>query len=96
MRQVLPHVLLLPSVALILSAVMTWANVGFGDGFLARWGRSFITSLVVLPMILICLGALERLVNRMFAPLHWVWRKLVAALLTTRAPLTGKTLRPCP
>ena len=85
MRQVLPHVLLLPSVALILSAVMTWANVGFGDEFLGRWGRSFITSLVVLPMILMCLGALERLVNRVFAPLHWIWRKLVVALLTAFA-----------
>lgn len=59
-------------------------------------GRSFLTSLVVLPVILICLGALKRLVNRVFSSLHWVWRKLVAALLTNRASLTDKTLRPCP
>lgn len=85
MRQVLPHVLLLPSVALILSAVMTWANVGFGDEFLGRWGRSFITSLVVLPMIFLSLGALERIVDRELASMHWVGRKLVVALLTAFA-----------
>lgn len=64
---------------------MTWAGVGFGDEFFPRWGRSFLTSLVVLPLILMCLGALEQLVNRTFAPLHWVWRKLVVALLTAFA-----------
>lgn len=82
MRKVLPHVLLLPCVALLLSAVMTWANVGFGDEFLSRWGRSFITSLVVLPLILVSLGALERIVDRMLASMHWVGRKLVSAMLT--------------
>lgn len=82
MRQVLPHVLLLPSVALILSAVMTWANVGFGDEFFGRWGRSFITSLVVLPLILASLGALEKIVDRALASMHWVTRKIVLALLT--------------
>lgn len=85
MWQVLPHLLLLPSVALILSAVMTWANVGFGDEFLGRWGRSFITSLVVLPLILASLGALEKLVDRSLASMHWVMRKIVLALLTALA-----------
>jgi hypothetical protein len=84
-RQLLPDALILPCVALLLSAVMTWANVGFGELFLARWGRSFITSLVVLPMILVCLGALDRLVNATFTTLHWVGRKLVVSLLTAVA-----------
>ncbi|MBT9475328.1 DUF2798 domain-containing protein [Polaromonas sp.] len=85
MRKILPHVLLLPSVALLLSAVMTWANVGFGDEFLPRWGRSFITSLVVLPLILVSLGALERIVDRTLTSRHWVGRKLVVAMLTALA-----------
>ena len=81
-KQVLPDLLILPSVALLLSAVMTWANVGFGDVFFSRWGRSFITSLVVLPLILLSLGALDRLVDRVFSTLHWVGRKLMVSLLT--------------
>ena len=85
LRQILPHLLILPSVALILSAVMTWANVGLGDEFFSRWGRSFLTSLVVLPLILASLGALERIVDRVFSPLRWVIRKLMVALLTAFA-----------
>lgn len=85
LRQVLPHVLLLPSVALLLSAVMTWANVGLGEAFLPRWGKSLITSLVVLPMILVCLGTLERIVDNVFTSMHWVGRKLVVSLLTACA-----------
>ena len=61
---------------------MTWANVGFGELFFAQWGRSFITSLVVLPMILVSLGALDRLVDATLVNLHWVGRKLVTSLPT--------------
>ncbi|RJF96998.1 DUF2798 domain-containing protein [Noviherbaspirillum cavernae] len=32
-------------------------------------------------MILMCLGALERVVDKVFASMHWVARKLVVALL---------------
>lgn len=85
MQQVLPDLFILPSIALLLSAVMTWANIGFGDAFLPRWGRSFITSLVVLPLILVCLGALDRLVDAVFASMHWVGRKLLVSLLTACA-----------
>jgi Protein of unknown function (DUF2798) len=81
-RQIHPGVVILPTIALLLSAVMTWANVGLGDLFLAQWGRSFITSLVILPMILVCIGALDNLVNTVFASMHWVGRKLVVSLLT--------------
>jgi hypothetical protein len=82
LRQVLPRVILLTSIALLLSAVMSWANVGLDDAFLPRWGRSFIASLIVLPLILASLGALERVVNRELFSLHWVGRKMVVALLT--------------
>lgn len=64
---------------------MTWANVGFGEIFFSRWGRSFLTSLVVLPMILVCLGALERRVDAVFASMHWVGRKLAVSLLAACA-----------
>lgn len=84
-RKMLPGLLILPTVALILSGIMTWANVGFGDAFLPRWGKSFVTSLLVLPMILMCLGALERLVNRLFGNMHWIGRKLMVAMLTACA-----------
>lgn len=64
---------------------MTWANVGFGDEFPGRWGRSFVTGLVVLPLILASLGALEKLVDRALASMHWVARKIALALLTALA-----------
>jgi hypothetical protein len=82
LRQVLPHMVILPTIALLLSGVMAWANGGFDVDFYARWGRGFLTSLVVLPLILASLGVLEGLVNRVFASLHWVGRKTLVALLT--------------
>lgn len=84
-RQIHPGLVILPTIAVLLSAVMTWASVGLGDLFLPQWGRSFITSLVILPLILICIGALDSLVNKVFASMHWVGRKLVVSLLTAFA-----------
>lgn len=82
LRQILPDLLIFPTVALMLSAVMTWANVGFGELFLARWIRSFITSLVILPLILLSLGALDKWIERVFASLHRAGRTLIVSLLT--------------
>jgi hypothetical protein len=84
-KSLFPQILILPTVALLLSAVMTWANVGFGDAFLPRWGKSFLTSLVVLPIILVSLGALEKWVDTTFTTAHWVARKLAVSLLTAFA-----------
>jgi hypothetical protein len=81
-RKILPDLLILPTVALMLSAVMTWANVGFGELFFAKWVRSFITSLVVLPLILLSLGALDKWVDSVFTALHWIVRRLLVSLLT--------------
>jgi hypothetical protein len=81
-RQILPDLLILPTVALVLSAVMTWANVGFSELFFAKWGRSFITSLVILPLILVSLGALDKSVEKIFASLSKAGRTLVVSLLT--------------
>ncbi len=61
---------------------MTWATVGFGPEFLARWGRGFLTTLVVLPFVLVCLGTLEKWVDKLMGGMHWVARKLVVAALT--------------
>lgn len=81
LKQALPHLIILPSVALVLSAVMTWANIGFGDEFFVRWLRSFGISLIVLPMALICVGLLEQQVDKFFVRMHSVGRKLMVAFL---------------
>lgn len=85
LRKILPPLILMPSVAFILSAFMTWANVGFGAAYLSTWARSFLSSLVILPLVLASLGPLERLVNRLFPTLHRVGRKFIVSLLTACA-----------
>ncbi|WP_167481306.1 DUF2798 domain-containing protein [Acidovorax cavernicola] len=82
LRAILPDLVLLPSIALLLSCIMTWAQVGFTPEFLARWGRGFLTTLVVLPCILACLGAVEKLVDQVIGGLHWAARKLVVAVVS--------------
>ncbi len=82
LRTALTHLLILSSIALLLSAIMAWANGGVGDDFVRRWARGFATSVVTLPLILAGLGALEYVVNRHLAQWHWVGRKVLVALLT--------------
>jgi hypothetical protein len=82
LRAILPDLVLLPSVALVLSFIMTWAQVGFVPEFLARWGRGFLTTLVVLPFVLVCVAALEKQVGKVIGGMHWVARRLVVSAIT--------------
>ncbi|SFB73733.1 Protein of unknown function [Polaromonas sp. OV174] len=82
LRRILPDLVILPSIALILSAIMSWANVGFGDEFLSRWGWSFLTSVVVLPVILACLGVIDRAVAAVLSSAPVLMRKLVVVIVT--------------
>ena len=79
--QIPPALILLPTVALLLSAVMTWANVGFGELFLARWARGFVTCLLVLPMVLLLLGILEKRVEVLFTTLSKFARTVLVSML---------------
>ncbi len=85
LRKLLPPLLIMPTVALILSAFMAWANVGSGPAFAGAWARGFVSSLVILPLVLAALGPLERLVLRLFPGLHSFGRKIVVSLLTAFA-----------
>lgn len=78
----LPGLLILPAVALLLSAFMTWANVGLGGAFLATWARNFVVSLAMLPLILVGIGGLERVAQALFPTLRTFWRKLMVSLVT--------------
>lgn len=82
LRRILPPLIIMPSVAFVLSAFMSWANVGFGAAYLSTWARSFLSSLVILPLVLASLGPLERLVNSVFPAMHRFGRKLIVSLLT--------------
>jgi hypothetical protein len=81
-RKLFPAILILPTVALLLSAFMTWANVGLGDAFPAIWARNFVASLIVLPLILMGIGQLERVAAALLPRLAPFWRKLLVSLLT--------------
>lgn len=82
LRRILPDLILLPSIALLLSAIMAWANVGFGSEFLPRWGRGFVISLVLLPVILACLGFVERGVDAVAGNFPRFARKLTVTVVT--------------
>jgi len=81
-KKLFPGILILPTVALLLSAFMTWANVGLGDAFLATWARNFGASILVLPLILVGIGGLERVAQALFPTMRTFWRKLMVSLIT--------------
>lgn len=76
-----PAVFVMPTVAVILSFVMTWATLGFGPEFLARWLRGFSTTILVLPFAFASLGHLDRLVNKAIGRVHWTARKVAVAAI---------------
>lgn len=81
LRAILPDLVLLPSIALLLSGIMTWATIGFSPEFASRWGRSFLTTVLVLPIVLVGLGILEAQVDKLIGGMAWVARKLVVSVI---------------
>ncbi len=80
-RKIQPHMFVLPAVALLLSAFMTWANAQAGAPVLALWLRNFVTSLVMLPLILIGLGQVEKGLAVVAPALRGTLLTLVVSLL---------------
>jgi hypothetical protein len=74
--------LVLPVMALILSGVVTWINVGFSSDFMSRWLHSLASAIPVIFFGFLMLGPLARAVHRIFASLHVITRKVILAILT--------------
>lgn len=81
LRQILPDLFILPTVAALLSGIMTWANVGGSEEFMGRWARSFAVSLVLLPMILVGIGQLQKWLDQTLHFVHSLGRKVLASLI---------------
>jgi hypothetical protein len=72
----------MPVIALILSGVITWINLGWVDGFVGRWLLAFLTALPVLPLGLITLMTLDRVLRPRLQILPNVMVGVVLALCT--------------
>ena len=81
LRKIAPPLIILPTVALLLSAFMTWANAQPGAPFLSTWARNFGTSVVFLPVILLALAQVEKLLAVLAPRLKGNWLKLAVSLL---------------
>lgn len=81
LHPIIPALILLPSIAVILSFFMTWAQGGFNADFFSRWARGFVTTLVILPLTIACISVVERMVDKVIGHLHWVTRKLAVAAI---------------
>ena len=81
LRQILPDLFILPTVAALLSGIMTWANVGVSEEFMGRWARSFGVSLVLLPVILVGIGQLQKWLDQTLHFVHSLGRKVLASLI---------------
>lgn len=81
LKKLFPGILILPAVALLLSAFMTWANAQADTPFLATWARNFATSVVFLPVILMGMTQIEKLLALIAPKLRGNMLKLVVSLL---------------
>ncbi|WP_146591444.1 DUF2798 domain-containing protein [Puniceibacterium confluentis] len=68
-------------VVAILTGVMTWANTGFGNAFLADWSVSFLKAVFVLmPFALIVMGLLARVIESALPRVSHLGQNLVLAI----------------
>ncbi len=82
LRRLWPVLLIMPTIGLLLSGFITWTNVGFSPDFLHRWMRGFLSALPVMVLSFVLIGALDRVVQRIFAGLPQVLRKTILAFVT--------------
>lgn len=73
---------IMPVIALILSGVITWINLGWVDGFVSRWLLAFLTALPVLPLGLITLMTLDRVLRPRLRFLPNMMAGVILALCT--------------
>lgn len=83
-RRLVPLFTVLPAIGLLLSGLITWLNLGWSDDFVARWLRSFVIALPVMPLGMLLMGALDRALSpRLPERLSPLATKLLLASLTT-------------
>lgn len=76
-RRLLPLVTVMPAIALVLSGLITWLNLGGGAGFYARWMQAFATALPVMPLGMLTLMGLDRWLGPRLA----TWPRVPATVL---------------
>jgi len=80
--KVLAVLAVMGAVAGILTAIMTWANVGFGPTFLQDWGLSFAkTFFVLMPINLILMALLGKLAESRFPKVAPLKRNIALGLV---------------
>ncbi|MGS5085434.1 DUF2798 domain-containing protein [Hydrogenophaga sp. A37] len=81
-RRLVPLVTVMPAIALILSGVITWINLGGVDDFFSRWMLAFATALPVMPLGLLTLVVLDRVLGPRLSAWPRVLATVVLALCT--------------
>lgn len=77
LRRLLPLVTVMPAIALVLSGLITWLNLGGGAGFFPRWMQAFATALPVMPLGMLTLMGLDRWLGPRLA----TWPRVPATVL---------------
>lgn len=82
-RRLVPLFTLMPVIGLVLSGLITWLNIGWGDDFATRWMRAFFTALPVMPLGMITMLVLDRTLKPRLAAWPRVVVQVAMALCTT-------------
>ncbi|MDD4151482.1 MAG: DUF2798 domain-containing protein [Candidatus Gracilibacteria bacterium] len=82
LKKFLPIILFIALVALSLTFILTYINIGFGNGFLIGWFKSFIiTFCVISPLGISSTFILSKLVNFIFPKTKEITKKIILAIL---------------
>jgi hypothetical protein len=81
-RRLLPLAIVLPTISGVLSAAITWINLGAGADFTAHWLRAWLSALPVMPLGVAVMVALDRLTAPRLQGVPVLAARLLLALLT--------------
>lgn len=81
-RRAVPLFTVMPAIALLLSGVITWINLGAVDGFVGHWLRAFAMALPVLPLGLLTMVLIDRVLAPRLRDVPWLLAGVLLALCT--------------
>nr|WP_284150480.1 DUF2798 domain-containing protein [Curvibacter sp. CHRR-16] len=74
-------VCILPTIALLLSGLITFINTGLEGDFALRWLKGFITTIPVMFVALGILGLLDKLIIKLMPAMRLLPRQLLTAVI---------------
>ncbi|WP_165602646.1 DUF2798 domain-containing protein [Candidatus Terasakiella magnetica] len=83
-KKVIVVLSVMATIAGTLTGIMTWANLGFSDAFLAKWGQSFgMAMTVMMPIAIVLIGIFSKIIARAFPNMRPLPQAIIVGVIAS-------------